>query len=47
MYPFHLLIFRNMLRNLARVAQAPVLDGPTPLPPASRPDGKDKTAGRE
>ncbi|MGE4292045.1 MAG: SDR family oxidoreductase [Desulfovibrio sp.] len=31
MYPFHLLLFKNMLRNLAKAANAPILSGPTAL----------------
>lgn len=33
MYPFHVLIFKNMLRGLAESANAPVLAGPEPLLP--------------
>lgn len=31
MYPFHLLIFKNMLQRLAVAAGAPILSGPDPL----------------
>jgi hypothetical protein len=31
MYPFHALIFKNMLRNMALAADVPVLSGPDPL----------------
>ena len=36
MYPLHMLLFKNMLRGVARAAQAPILSGPAPVPPEGR-----------